>query len=230
MHPSAAGILAIWHDVAPYRLDGVLRWYDREHHAERMAVPGFLGACRYHALLGAPYLFIRYETASVEVLASAAYLDRLNNPTPWTLQSQPNFLNNSRTVCRVAGREGRGTGGVVATLRLTPNDQAEALARFSWPEFARQVMDAPGVVAAEFWVADHARSDIPSREKLLRGTADQMASIVIVIHATAEHAARAVLARVGVAAALADTMWSRTDVGLYQLAYALGADEFDIAS
>lgn len=230
MNPSPAGVLAIWHDVVPDRLDEVLRWYNHEHHAERVAVPGFLSACRYHALSEAPYLFIRYETKNVDVLTSPAYLDRLNNPTPWTLQSQPNFRNNSRTVCRVAGRAGRGKGGVVATLRLTPNDQAEALERFSWPAFAAQVMDAAGVVAAEFWVADETRSCIPSREKLLRGVADQIASIVIVIHATSEHAARAVLEKDGVAAVLADEMWSHTEIGFYQLAYALDAHEFHIES
>jgi len=61
-------------------------WYDDEHMAERLAIPGFRSARRWVAD-GAPgegkYL-ATYELDSPAVLQSPEYLGRFNNQTPWT--------------------------------------------------------------------------------------------------------------------------------------------------
>jgi hypothetical protein len=61
-------------------------WYDEEHLAERLAIPGFRSALRWVADLppgGGKYL-ATYELDSLAVLSSAAYLHRFENPTPWS--------------------------------------------------------------------------------------------------------------------------------------------------
>lgn len=61
-------------------------WYDDEHLAERLAIPGFRSAKRWVADVPAgqgKYLGT-YELDSPAVLQSPAYLARFNNQTPWS--------------------------------------------------------------------------------------------------------------------------------------------------
>lgn len=201
------GVLAIWHDILPGHVADVLAWYDAEHHFERLGVPGFLSVRRYHALDAAPQLFIRYETASPDVLASSAYLERLNNPTPWTLRSQPCFRNNSRTVCVRAARAGRAEGGVAVTARFMAANGDAPVPPSLWPDLVTGLLGtsclpgAPaaepaggragiaGVVGLELWRADREASAIPTAEKRLRGGEDLHVAATLVVHATDKAAA-----------------------------------------
>ena len=49
-------------------------------------MPGFLLGRRYEAVSGQPRYFNFYLTQSADVLKSAAYLERLDHPTPMTRQ------------------------------------------------------------------------------------------------------------------------------------------------
>jgi hypothetical protein len=60
-------------------------WYDTEHLAERLAVPGFETALRYVCIDGAPRYLAMYDLASPDVLNSPAYLKvGFDNASPWT--------------------------------------------------------------------------------------------------------------------------------------------------
>lgn len=61
-------------------------WYDEEHLAERLAIPGFRSATRWVADVrpGAGKYLATYELDSVDVLSSPAYLERFRNQTPWS--------------------------------------------------------------------------------------------------------------------------------------------------
>lgn len=61
-------------------------WYDEEHLGERLAIPGFRSAQRWVADLasGAGKYLATYELDSLAVLSSPAYLQRFENPTPWS--------------------------------------------------------------------------------------------------------------------------------------------------
>ena len=217
-----SGILAIWHDIAPDQREAVLNWYDREHHFERLSVPGFRSMRRYVAVAGTPDLFICYETDDVAVLSSPAYLARLNDPTPWTLRSQSNFLNNSRTVChRQASGGHRGAGFAVPLRFLASRDRAvpaEIAARIA---IAADGLD--GVTGWEIWRADTDRSSIASREKEIRGTADIHADTVIVTHAV--DLATAEKARAALENAVPESLRSHCHHGTYQLSFFAEADE-----
>ena len=67
------GMLLTSMDIDPADEDDFNRWYEEEHLAERMSVPGFLHARRYTALEGSPKYLALYDLESPEVLNSAAY-------------------------------------------------------------------------------------------------------------------------------------------------------------
>jgi hypothetical protein len=61
-------------------------WYDDEHMAERLSIPGFRSARRWIADVapGEGKYLATYELDSPAVLQSRDYLARFENPTPWS--------------------------------------------------------------------------------------------------------------------------------------------------
>src|SRR3954451_16430747 len=92
-------VVAIWNDITPEGRDNFIEWHNREHIPERVAIPGFLRGRRYRADEGAPEYFTLYEARDSDVLVGADYLERLNNPTPWTKEATAHFRNTVRGVC-----------------------------------------------------------------------------------------------------------------------------------
>src|SRR5438270_13980892 len=69
------GLLMVWADIDPEYEAEYHRWYDEEHIAHLLAVPGFLSAGRYQALKGGPKYLALYELEAPELLRSPAFLD-----------------------------------------------------------------------------------------------------------------------------------------------------------
>ncbi len=77
------GLLMVWTDIDPEFEAEFNRWYDDEHIARLLQVPGFLSAGRYIAVKGAPKYLAMYELEDHNVLRSAAYLDTVKyQPSP----------------------------------------------------------------------------------------------------------------------------------------------------
>ncbi len=76
-------------------------WYDDEHLAERLGVPGFRSVRRWvaDAKPGEGKYLATYELDFPAILTSAAYLARLNNPTPWSKRSLKNCMVFRRWAC-----------------------------------------------------------------------------------------------------------------------------------
>lgn len=162
---SQPGILAIWNDVRPGREADFEHWFQSEHLAERLGVPGFLYGRRHEAISGAPRFFVFYVTEGPEVLTSKPYLERVDHPTPMTRMVMSEvFLNMNRTVCRRVARRGGPRGAYAVAVRF---DEMPDEAR------AAQVMDAlvtdTAVASAELWLAAGAGGQPMSAEEKLRG-------------------------------------------------------------
>jgi hypothetical protein len=69
------GLLMVWSDIDPEYEAEYHRWYDEEHIARLLSIPGFLSAGRYVALRGSPRNLALYELETHEVLRTAAFLD-----------------------------------------------------------------------------------------------------------------------------------------------------------
>jgi hypothetical protein len=97
------GLLMVWTDVPADKEPDFNRWYNEEHLAERLALPGFLNGARYEAVKGGPKHLAVYELDSAKALETDAYKRVRSNPTPWTKKSSPdvigtNFIRNVYTL------------------------------------------------------------------------------------------------------------------------------------
>ena len=197
MMVSGAGALGVWHGVAEGQEQAVDHWYDREHHAERIAVSGFLRARRYVNLGRGLRYFSRYDVADVGVLASAPYLAALDSPSPWSQRMFPHYRGTVRGAFEVKGRRGTADGGVIATLRFAA-DPAETDAAFM--AAAEPLLGAlaatSGVLRAEAWLIDSAITSTRTTEKALRTAPDAWPARALVIDGSSAEALRAALAQV----------------------------------
>jgi len=175
--PTLPGILAIWNDCAPGREAGFEKWFQHEHLAERLAVPGFVLGRRHEAISDVkPHYFNYYLTQSPGVLKSAAYLDRLNNPTPMTrLVMSEIFRNMIRTVCRRTLRLGTIRGSVAVTARFSARADEAAL-----EDALRNLIDDKAVACGEIWSAVSADEFPIAEEERLRGGDRRIESCLIV--------------------------------------------------
>jgi len=194
----SCGILAIWNDVDPAMRADYESWYMREHLPERIGVPGFRFGRRYEAVDAETAFFTYYEVDDPAVLTSKAYLERLDNPTPWTTRIMPHFRNPVRTVCRPVAAVGGHMGGHVVTARFsaapeTPiGDVVARLGNGLLPGLAEDT----DVCAAQIWAAVAAQTRPETREMALRGPDDLIDAALIVefTRAAAARDARAALA------------------------------------
>jgi hypothetical protein len=177
-----AGALGVWHGVAEGREQDVDAWYDREHHAERISIPGFLRARRYVNLGQGLRYFSRYDVLDVGVLASAPYLAALDAPSPWSQLMFPHYRHTVRGAFKVQDRRGPADGGIVATLRFStdPLEADDVRARASAPVLAA-LAEAPGVLRVEAWAVDVPVTAAPTREKALRTVPDARPAWALVI-------------------------------------------------
>ena len=119
MWSAGHGFMAIWSDVEPDNSDFYHHWLLRSILAERVSVPGFISARVFRRQVGPDFrFFIIYETELPEVLASPAYVARLNNPTPMTQKVMPKLKNFVRGAGRVVQSEGVCGGGAARVMRL----------------------------------------------------------------------------------------------------------------
>lgn len=106
-------------------------WHTHEHLPERLAIPGFLRGSRWIATRGLPRYLVLYEIDALATLTSAAYLERLNNPTEWTAKIMPSYHGMTRGLCSVVGSHGLGVGHLTYLVRFQPRAEAAASVR-SW--------------------------------------------------------------------------------------------------
>jgi hypothetical protein len=185
------GVLAIWNDIAPEAEAEFNAWYLEQHLPERLAVPGFRRARRWWNATASPRYFTFYEVDDPAVLASAAYRERLENPTPRTQAIMPAFRNMSRTVCRIAASLGEATGGVAGVVRLRSGEAASLAGRLP------DLLAAPGIVAAHLWEGDAAASRVDTAEARLRAGPDAVIDGALVVEATRLQELEAVAAQAG---------------------------------
>jgi len=209
------GILAIWHDVAEAIGDDYERWYFQEHLPERVGVPGFVAGRRYEALEGAPRFLTYYEGEAPDTFVSEPYLERLNDPTPWSTSVLQHFRDTNRTICRRTWEAGaiRGAFGVV--VRVNRNGvvaNADAVAALG--EQGRAWAEDWRVLRAEVWTRETLPPPATTAEAKLRAAPDRFIEGAVFAHVAREDDARAVAGEATVNA----------EAGIYRLLCELRSD------
>ena len=101
-------------------------WHTHEHLPERLSIPGFLRGTRWTAVEGSPRYLVLYEVDRLETLASAPYLERLDNPSEWTRKMMRHYRGMTRGLCSVVKSVGFGMGGFGLLVRFKPKPDKQA--------------------------------------------------------------------------------------------------------
>lgn len=213
------GILAIWHDVGAEIGDEYERWYSREHLPERVKVPGFAAGRRYEAVSGTPRFLTFYEARSPDIFVSKPYIDRLNDPTPWTTEVLRHFRDTNRTVCRRTWAAGEIRGAWAVTLRVdrsagaAPEEEEALAARVAaLEERGRAWAEDWRVLRVERWRREALPSQGPTAETKLRAAPDRFIEGAVLAHFAREDDARS-----AVGASAAGGGAAGVEAGLYHL-------------
>lgn len=217
------GFMIIWHDIRAESEPEYHRWHTREHMPERLGVPGFLRGRRGvdWGLQKYRYLTL-YEGRDIEVFRSAPYLERLNNPTPWSNRMQPAFYNFIRSACATIASEGVGVGGAMATIRLPFAGNGEAKLRADAAALSAEIMKLDGVASVHIAVARPEITSAKTRETELRGTTrDGVFDAVVIVDGIGRREVEAIMPKV--TAILAARGWTAppADTAVYDMAFAL---------
>jgi hypothetical protein len=220
---SAAMLLSF--DIAPEAIEEHDRWHTHEHLPERLSIPGFLRGTRWVATAAEPRYMVLYEVQDLQVLASAAYLERLNHPTPWTQRMMPFYRGMSRGLCSVLGSFGYGQGGASALIRFACEEaNAESMQRWLLEEALPKVPHTPGLGSAHLLRGVQAAA--MTAEQRIRGADRGIDSAIIITgydhNAVAEYAKNLCAHR-----QLAYHGASETTSGTYTTNYVLTSSEID---
>jgi hypothetical protein len=199
------GILAIFNNVAPGRESDFEEWFQHEHLAERLGVPGFLLGRRHEAVSGKSRYFNFYLTQSADVLKSKAYLERVDHPTPMTRMIMSEvFKDMTRTVCHRTFRLGAMRGAAVIAVRFNERPDERAL-----KTTIETLMQDKAVACGEIWSAASTRDFPVSEEERLRGGDRRFEACLLIDALRVADAER-------IAASL-PSAYPRGEIGVYRL-------------
>jgi len=145
-------LLAVWMEPTPENEDDFNRWYDEEHLADRMAMPGFLRVRRYVCLRGEPKYIALYELEDFGALSSEPYMKARQNPTPWTRRVTGSLKATVRREFEAISGLGESPPDgapyvLMVGIETAPEHEAE-LNRWYEEEHLAALKSVPGVLSA----------------------------------------------------------------------------------
>jgi hypothetical protein len=212
-----AAMLAIWSDVARDSETDYLHWLTREHTSERVSTAGFEAVRVFRAdRTDVSRYFICYDLAGPQVVTSAAYLAKLNNPSPWSQRIMPILGNFKRGGGQIISVAGTGQGGILAPVLFTSKNPKR-------PDLLTQdLAQRDAIAAVRFLQVDGEKTSVQTREKSMRAN-DQSFAGLLMIEGLNEPAVRAALdALPGLLAE--DAPLAVTDGTLYRHVFSLHSD------
>ena len=171
---SEAGFLVVLSDVKSENERDYLNWLTTEHVQERLGIPGFLAVRIFRRPIDAGHrYFIWYRLDNADVVDSAAYVERLNNPTPWSRRIMPVLGNFGRGGGHVAASTGSEAGAYImaAGITDTPLNPSGTLAAF-------EAMSE--IASAHLLVTDMKKSEVRTNERDLRTNNRSFAAVLII--------------------------------------------------
>jgi hypothetical protein len=167
-------MVVIWNDIKEGMRDEFVQWHSIEHLPERVSIPGFISGQRWYGEHASPQYLTTYVTQNTGVLTSDAYIQRLNDPTPWTLKTVAAFRHTCRAAGEVMWEYGskKGYGGHILAIRITELEDLTILT-----EYLNSLANSPEQCFAELLRArlvltTPIASQLPTAERAVR-TGDQ---------------------------------------------------------
>jgi hypothetical protein len=146
---NAQGMMAFWTDIDADYVMRCQQWHNCEHMVERTGVPGFLVGRR----------------------KSGPYMERLNNPTPWTKEALTHFKNNMRNIYRLlacSGQQAPQEAPYALIYRFNIPAGAE-IADWYGSDLLPALQALPGVFRARLFEVDEEISNIKTAERNIYG-------------------------------------------------------------
>jgi hypothetical protein len=160
--------MLLWFDIVPEHIPEHDEWHTREHLPERVGIPGFIRSQRWVSPSSSPRYLVVHEVRDIDVLSSAPYLERLNNPTPWTRWMMPHYRGMVRGFCQLDRTFGTVLGTTSVTVRYSATPGAESRLR-EWleGELIADLMRRQGITSAFMLRSD--RAPEMTAEQRIRG-------------------------------------------------------------
>ncbi len=216
--------VAMWWHIAQEHREEFLDWHTHEHFHERLHIEGFQRGTRWASEEDESGFFVMYELSDLESLAGPAYLERLNNPTPWSVKMMPHHSGMVRTLCQVKASAGAGVGRYMLTLRLTPDAARVHALRIYLEELVAMLPAQRGVSGAHVLQRADLGPVAQTEEQRISGK-DRAADWIVLVCGYDAHVLRGLLAS-ALAPAVLDTHGAMGPVaGLYGLSGTLSATE-----
>lgn len=214
-----AAAMLLSFDIMPEAIVEHDNWHTHEHFPERLSIPGFLRGTRWIAQQGQPRYFVMYEVERLDILTSAAYLERLNNPTPWTAQMMVHYRGMTRGLCRITDSLGAGMGQAALFIRFKPAPGRQAALR-KWlvEEALPPLSSQAGLASAHLFAAGLAAP--VTNEQRIRGKDAAVDGALLVTGYSAE--AVAALGQTGLGGPQLEQCGATgVSGGVYRMAYSL---------
>ena len=172
--------IAMWWDMAPAHRTEFEDWHSHEHFPERLRIPGFLRGSRWSSATGNEGFFVMYELDCYDTLTSADYLERLNNPTPWSVKMMPHHRNMVRSQCRILDSYGGGITGSLVTLRLSPEIHLADTVRGELQNVLSKIPNQVGLTSGHLLRTQTPKA-AQTKEQNIRGGADAVADWIVLV-------------------------------------------------
>ena len=85
-------LLMVWADIPADKEAEFNKWYNEEHLAELLSIPGVLNAARYEAVKSGPKHLACYELENAGVVQTPDFKDRPR--TPWGEKVSPSIIGD----------------------------------------------------------------------------------------------------------------------------------------
>lgn len=176
------GLLLVMNDV-PQELDEEFNhWYHTERLEDRLSIPGFNWARRYRAVDGQPEYMVVYQCQSIDVLESAAYRHRLDNPNENATKFLPKLQNVTRAACRQTWTLDHAIGGSAIVVQCNAAEgRKEDARRFVKHSLAERLKESGCMVSMSLWEADSYVTATSTSEIVKRASPDHYADWVILV-------------------------------------------------
>ena len=161
MAKKGTGLMIVWADIPAEMEDDFNRWYNEEHLAELLSVPGVLSAARYEATSSGPKHMAVYELESPAVVETEAFTSRPR--TEWGSRVSPsiigtNFINNVYEMIHPAGlNDDIANSGMAPALQIgrmdVPAEQESSWNAWYSGVYVPNYEKVPGCIRGRRWKA-----------------------------------------------------------------------------